>query len=51
MKIAIINHKGGVGKTTLAVNIAFRYAEKRKQLALIDFDNQCNAMQLFSGFE
>ena len=51
MKVAIINHKGGVGKTTLAVNIAFRYAEKEKALALIDFDNQCNAMQLFSGFE
>jgi len=50
MKLAIINHKGGVGKTMLAVNIAFRYVEKKKQLALVDFDDQRNAMQLFSGY-
>jgi len=49
-KIAIVNHKGGVGKTTLAVNIAFYYKENMKQLLLVDYDGQHNSMDLFSGY-
>ena len=50
MKIAIINHKGGVGKTTIAVNTAFRYKEKKQQILLVDADLQHNSMQLISGY-
>jgi len=50
MNIVFINHKGGIGKTTLAVNTAFRYQEKKRKLLMVDFDEQSNAMQLFTGY-
>jgi len=51
MNIAFINHKGGIGKTTLAVNTAFRSRELKKRLLLLDCDEQCNSLQLFSGYD
>ena len=41
-RITIYNHKGGVGKTTLNVNIASALAEQGKSVLLVDSDPQCN---------
>lgn len=39
--------KGGVGKTTIASNLAYTYVKENKKVLIIDFDAQANLSKLF----
>jgi cellulose synthase operon protein YhjQ len=48
--IALISGKGGVGKTTVAANLAVALAQRKKRVLVIDLDPQ-NAQRLHLGMD
>ena len=50
IKIAVTNHKGGVGKTMTTFNLGAALAELGEKVLLIDSDGQCN-LTMQSGAE
>lgn len=50
-RIAIFNHKGGVGKTLTAFNLGWKFTEFNRRVLLVDGDSQVNLTALTLGVD
>lgn len=50
-RIGVYSAKGGVGKTTIAVNIAYALSKLRKKVGLLDADIDCPDITFFLGMD
>lgn len=50
-RIAVYSAKGGVGKTTVAINLAYAIAEKGFGVGLLDADIDCPNVTMFLGID
>ena len=48
MKIIILNQKGGVGKSTITVNLSYGLAQSKKRTLIIDLDPQAHSSVIYS---
>lgn len=46
-RLVLFNHKGGVGKTTLTVNLAHALVDAGKRVLVVDTDPQCSMSSFF----
>ena len=51
MKIAVMSNKGGVGKTTIAINIAWELKRHGKKVALVDIDFHGPTLPIILGLK
>ena len=48
--IALFNHSGGVGKSTLTMNLGYHLAQQKQRVLLVDMDPQAS-LSVFMGLE
>lgn len=49
MIIGLFNNKGGVGKSTIVLNLAYEYMQKGKKVCVVDIDGQANTTEFLKN--